>query len=122
MGSYVPDAATIAAMVPCSAIATFGMCIDVLIVLRDLRALSETEAEDVTRWAARTLLRESLAEVASPARPYVSCGRWAMSKSELVRGANSYAARTTLANEPTQRSPCRPPCHTSTRALHERIK
>ncbi|HEY8309758.1 MAG TPA: hypothetical protein VIG47_04345, partial [Gemmatimonadaceae bacterium] len=39
--------------------------IDALIVLRDLRGLSESEAESVVRWTARTLLRETLAEVAS---------------------------------------------------------
>jgi hypothetical protein len=40
------------------------MCvgIEALIVLRDLRGLPEREAEEVSRWAARTLLRESLAE------------------------------------------------------------
>jgi hypothetical protein len=38
------------------------MCvgIEALIVLRDLRGLPEDEAEGVSRWAARTLLRESL--------------------------------------------------------------
>jgi hypothetical protein len=41
-----------------------AMCvgIEALIVLRDLRALPQSEAEEVSRWAARTLLRESLAE------------------------------------------------------------
>ena len=38
------------------------MGIEALIVLRDLRGLSERNAEVVSRWAARTLLRESLAE------------------------------------------------------------
>ena len=44
-----------------SALATC-MGIEALIVLRDLRGLPEREAEEVSRWAARTLLRESLAE------------------------------------------------------------
>ncbi len=38
--------------------------IDALIVLRDLRGLSESDAEEVVRWTARTLLRETLAETA----------------------------------------------------------
>lgn len=38
--------------------------IDALIVLRDLRGLSEPDAEEVVRWTARTLLRETLAEAA----------------------------------------------------------
>jgi AcrR family transcriptional regulator len=38
------------------------MGIEALIVLRDLRGLTERDAEDVSRWAARTLLRESLAD------------------------------------------------------------
>ncbi|MDQ2930272.1 MAG: TetR/AcrR family transcriptional regulator [Gemmatimonadota bacterium] len=42
-----------------SALATC-MGIEALIVLRDLRGLSEGEAEEVSRWSARTLLRESL--------------------------------------------------------------
>lgn len=42
--------------------------IDALIVLRDLRSLPVKEAEDVARWTARTLLRESLAETAPRAR------------------------------------------------------
>ncbi len=41
------------------------MGIEALIVLRDLRGLSKGDAEDVSRWAARTLLRASLAEVGS---------------------------------------------------------
>jgi AcrR family transcriptional regulator len=49
-----------------SALATC-MGIEALIVLRDLRGLPEREAEEVSRWAARTLLRESLAEAG--ARP-----------------------------------------------------
>jgi len=49
-----------------SALATC-MGIEALIVLRDLRGLPEGEAEEVSRWAARTLLRESLAEAG--ARP-----------------------------------------------------
>jgi hypothetical protein len=45
------------------------MCvgIEALIVLRDLRGLSEREAEEVSRWAAKTLLREALDE-AKPRR------------------------------------------------------
>ncbi len=42
-----------------SALATC-MGIEALIVLRDLRGLSEVDAEEVSRWSARTLLRESL--------------------------------------------------------------
>ena len=41
---------------------TVCLGIDALIVLRDLRGLSETEAEAVTLWTARMLLRASLAE------------------------------------------------------------
>jgi AcrR family transcriptional regulator len=41
------------------------MGIEALIVLRDLRGLSEGDAEDVSRWAARTLLREALADARS---------------------------------------------------------
>jgi AcrR family transcriptional regulator len=41
---------------------TVCLGIDALIVLRDLRGLSETEAEAVTLWTARALLRASLAE------------------------------------------------------------
>lgn len=44
------------------------MGIEALIVLRDLRGLSEESAEDVSRWAARTLLRESLAEARTKRR------------------------------------------------------
>ena len=44
---------------------TVCLGIDALIVLRDLRGLSETEAEAVTLWTARTLLRASLAEKSS---------------------------------------------------------
>lgn len=43
---------------------TVSLGIDALIVLRDLRGLSEAEAEAVSRWTARTLLRASLAEKA----------------------------------------------------------
>ena len=45
-------------------VSALAMCvgIEALIVLRDLRGLSEREAEDVSRWAARTLLREALDE------------------------------------------------------------
>jgi AcrR family transcriptional regulator len=50
-------------------VSALAMCVglEALIVLRDLRGLRESEAEDVSRWAARTLLRESLEE-AAPAR------------------------------------------------------
>jgi len=41
---------------------TVCLGIDALIVLRDLRGLSEAEAEAVSLWTARTLLRGSLAE------------------------------------------------------------
>jgi len=41
---------------------TVCLGIDALIVLRDLRGLSATEAEAVTLWTARMLLRASLAE------------------------------------------------------------
>ncbi len=46
-------------------VSALAMCmgIEALIVLRDLRGLRESEAEEVSRWAARTLLRESLQEV-----------------------------------------------------------
>ncbi|MDQ2766138.1 MAG: TetR/AcrR family transcriptional regulator [Gemmatimonadota bacterium] len=49
-------------------VSALAMCvgIEALIVLRDLRGLPESEAEEVSRWAARTLLRESLDE----ARPH----------------------------------------------------
>jgi AcrR family transcriptional regulator len=50
-----------------SALATC-MGIEALIVLRDLRGLPEREAEEVSRWAARTLLRESLAEAGARSR------------------------------------------------------
>jgi AcrR family transcriptional regulator len=45
-------------------VSALAMCvgIEALIVLRDLRGLRESEAEEVSRWAARTLLRESLEE------------------------------------------------------------
>ena len=50
-------------------VSALAMCvgIEALIVLRDLRGLRESEAEEVSRWAARTLLRESLEE-AAPSR------------------------------------------------------
>jgi AcrR family transcriptional regulator len=43
-------------------VSAIAMCvgIEALIVLRDLRGLSKREAEDVSRWAAATLLRASL--------------------------------------------------------------
>ena len=50
-------------------VAALSLCmgIEALVVLRDVCALEASEAEDVLRWAARTLLRSSLAEVhASP--------------------------------------------------------
>lgn len=45
-------------------VSAIAMCvgIEALIVLRDLRGLSEREAEDVSRWAAATLLRASLGD------------------------------------------------------------
>lgn len=45
-------------------VSALAMCvgIEALIVLRDLRGLSEHEAEEVSRWAAKTLLREALEE------------------------------------------------------------
>jgi AcrR family transcriptional regulator len=45
-------------------VSAIAMCvgIEALIVLRDLRGLSEREAEDVSRWAAATLLHASLGE------------------------------------------------------------
>ncbi len=51
-------------------VSALAMCvgIEALIVLRDLRGLSEREAEEVSRWATRTLLRESLDEVRSKRR------------------------------------------------------
>ncbi len=50
-------------------VAALSLCmgIEALVVLRDVCALEPSEAEEVLRWAARTLLRCSLAEVhASP--------------------------------------------------------
>jgi len=41
---------------------TVCLGIDALIVLRDLRGLTDAEAEVVSLWTARTLLRASLAE------------------------------------------------------------
>jgi hypothetical protein len=38
------------------------MGIEALIVLRDLRGLRASEAEEVSRWAAQALLRASLEE------------------------------------------------------------
>ena len=51
-------------------VSALAMCvgIEALIVLRDLRGLGESEAEDVSRWAARTLLRESLEEASQTRR------------------------------------------------------
>ncbi|HMA00730.1 MAG: hypothetical protein ACM34L_09445 [Gemmatimonas sp.] len=48
-------------------VSALAMCvgIEALIVLRDLRGLDEGDAQEVSRWAARTLLRESLEEVES---------------------------------------------------------
>ena len=50
-------------------VSALAMCmgIEALIVLRDLRGLSQRSANDVSRWAARTLLREALRE-AEPRR------------------------------------------------------
>ena len=50
-------------------VAALSLCmgIEALVVLRDVCALEPSEAEEVLRWAARSLLRSSLAEVhASP--------------------------------------------------------
>jgi AcrR family transcriptional regulator len=50
-------------------VAALSLCmgIEALVVLHDVCALAPEEAEEVSRWAARTLLRSSLAEVyASP--------------------------------------------------------
>jgi AcrR family transcriptional regulator len=50
-------------------VAALSLCmgIEALVVLRDVCALEPSEAEEVLRWAARTLLRSSLAEAhASP--------------------------------------------------------
>jgi AcrR family transcriptional regulator len=46
-------------------VAALSLCmgIEALVVLRDVCALEPEEAEEVSRWAARTLLRSSLAEV-----------------------------------------------------------
>ncbi|HZC83715.1 MAG TPA: helix-turn-helix domain-containing protein [Rubrobacter sp.] len=46
-------------------VAALSLCmgIEALIVLRDVCALDSSEAEEVLRWAARVLLRSSLAEV-----------------------------------------------------------
>jgi AcrR family transcriptional regulator len=50
-------------------VAALSLCmgIEALVVLRDVCALESSEAEEVLRWAARTLLRSSLAEVRAPA-------------------------------------------------------
>ena len=50
-------------------VAALSLCmgIEALVVLRDVCAIESSETEEVLRWAARTLLRSSLAEVhASP--------------------------------------------------------
>ncbi len=50
-------------------VAALSLCmgIEALVVLRDVCALESSEAQEALRWAARTLLRSSLAEVhASP--------------------------------------------------------
>lgn len=46
-------------------VAALSLCmgIEALVVLRDVCALESAEAEEVLRWAARTLLRSSLADV-----------------------------------------------------------
>jgi AcrR family transcriptional regulator len=51
-------------------VAALSLCmgIEALVVLRDVCALESSEAEEVLRWAARTLLRSSLAEVQAPAK------------------------------------------------------
>ena len=51
-------------------VAALSLCmgIEALIVLRDVCALEPEEAEEVSRWAARTLLRCSLAEVRASTR------------------------------------------------------
>ncbi|MDQ3863713.1 MAG: hypothetical protein M3317_09470 [Actinomycetota bacterium] len=51
-------------------VAALSLCmgIEALVVLRDVCALESSEAEEVLRWAARTFLRCSLAEVRAPAR------------------------------------------------------
>jgi AcrR family transcriptional regulator len=51
-------------------VSALAMCvgIEALIVLRDLRGLHESDAEEVSRWAAQTLLRESLEESAPDRR------------------------------------------------------
>ena len=48
-------------------VAALSLCmgIEALVVLRDICALESSEAEEVLRWASRTLLRSSLAEVHS---------------------------------------------------------
>jgi AcrR family transcriptional regulator len=48
-------------------VSALAMCmgIEALIVLRDLRGLRASEAEEVSRWAARALLRASLEEATS---------------------------------------------------------
>jgi hypothetical protein len=45
-------------------VSALAMCmgIEALIVLRDLRGLRASEAEEVSRWAAQALLRASLEE------------------------------------------------------------
>ena len=51
-------------------VSALAMCvgIEALIVLRDLRGLGESEAEEVSRWAARTLLRASLDDASGKKR------------------------------------------------------
>jgi AcrR family transcriptional regulator len=51
-------------------VAALSLCmgIEALVVLRDVCALESSETEEVLRWAARALLRCSLAEVRAPAR------------------------------------------------------
>ncbi len=51
-------------------VSALAMCvgIEALIVLRDLRGLRESEAEEVSRWAARTLLRASLEDASRKKR------------------------------------------------------
>ena len=51
-------------------VAALSLCmgIEALVVMRDVCALETSEAEEVLRWAARTLLRSSLAEMPASTR------------------------------------------------------
>ncbi len=48
-------------------VSALALCggIEALLVLRDIRGLSERDAIDVSRWAARAMLRQSLSEVSA---------------------------------------------------------